>query len=153
TRLPPPALLLPYTTLFRSALCRLFVALDAVGQAQRNEIGRMAVSLGLLGGMLRQIAGYQRIDAAADAEYQRTLAVLDQLVGKEGGAADDFGGRIEGMQHLQRIHDFLLYRVDACRQHIVLLQWHFRKACALALVGPGDDRTRSVRSRNVRRIS
>ncbi|MDT4849183.1 hypothetical protein FQZ97_832960 [compost metagenome] len=88
------------------------VALHAVGQAHRDEGGVAAFGAQLLDRALREAAGGQRIDAAADAQHQRLQAGAAQVVGEEVGAPREFGGGIEDGRHVQGRDDLALRGID-----------------------------------------
>jgi hypothetical protein len=88
------------------------VLLHAIGQAHRDEGGVAAFGAQLLDGALRQAAGGERIDAAADAQHQRLQAGLLQVVGQKVDAALQFKGGIEHGRDMQRRDDLALRGID-----------------------------------------
>jgi hypothetical protein len=88
------------------------VLLHAVGQAHGDEGGVAAFGAQLLHRALRQAAGGERIDAAADAQHQRLQAGLLQVAGQKVDAALQFKGGIEDGRDMQRRDDLALRGVD-----------------------------------------
>ncbi|CKT03961.1 Uncharacterised protein [Mycobacterium tuberculosis] len=72
----------------------------------------MAGGAQLLDRALRQAAGGQRIDAAADAQHQRLQAGLLQVAREKVDAALQLAGGIEDGRDMQRRDDLALRVVD-----------------------------------------